>query len=612
MKKNFENKWKVVNNNKGNISIIRFIKFIFLNLCFDKTFIYFNISTFFFSFIFALYSSFLTSNSDISILFDFYTLFFIGVIMFLQVIRVCYYLFIRKSEDKTLFIIVSNTMSRLKFFITIFFVNLILILFQVLFSFIIFNLFNILINHNNLSDNIILQKTSTFIWFASTILTILCDFVVFLFIIVKSQAAMTILTLLLAFTFVANLPLRYLKTSEEVKTLSFDGGQEYNVPQVYEAFDLQNRINKGNIKYKYLSSYINNFYLNNNGLLYDDDFTTDPLKSSRLNLWEELGVIVDKNDPNSYGQFNYAFNNLKLKNTNNSEIPYAWRSDANSSEPINRYSIQLVINKRYINQNELLSLYNNAKDNTKALIIKDIYDFSNQIISSIVNYQKSLYLLYQNFSLIDLNNSFIVPKSSSGYSDKINLKEEYWNSTYNYNFYPNGTKINDVVFYDSEEDGSLKQFINEVLSNPVFFATRLVEKYFLSDTNTYKNILEKKLLKNNENYTKYISSRNFFNWFSMISPFYSLWSSYTYFSGNSANDIWFSLTNYDIPSIVFDAQDNIFLPYVQYTLQTDTSDFLYKNNYDKFIKPDLFIYLYLIVTFILLYIAYYKFRRIDI
>ncbi|ALX70406.1 ABC transporter permease [Spiroplasma turonicum] len=590
-----------------NVNCFKIIYFLFKNLLFDKTFIYFNIVTIAFSVLFSIYTSFLKDNSQVAIYFDFYALFFIGVVMFMLIIRINFYFFVRKTEDRTIFVTLSNVVSRLNLLFSIYLCGLIIILSQVLFSFIFFNLMFSIFHFDN---SLILQKTFTFLWFAPLLLFCLSNFVIFLLIFFNNQVTMTFLTLLLTFTFVANLPLKFIKSSEETTILSFNNikngkNQLYNVNDIYEALDLQNYINNNMIKFKYLSKFINNFLISPNNSIDKSELSNDKNKLLRSNLWTELGLIVEDNQVAKINDVTFR----KLNYSNN-EIPQNWVKDFMSNK--NRhYDLTLSFNKRFININELNKLILNEKDDDKKLILNDLYKFQEFINGYYTNLQSSFYSLFDDFIFFNDKQSKIDAKpgecSEQSNDCSADLKVEVLKANY-VAMFANISNNNDILFNDSISN-DLERFVKQTLNYPLMIAIRLLENYFVSYTTTYKKIINSQLDLNNEDYKKYNSTRNIFTYFTIFSPFYGLWSNYTYYSGYSFDDLWFN--PYSDSKIDLYSQQNIFMPYVQYNFIIDNDGKILPNTYDYFISPSSYIIFYLIITYIAIACSYWKFKRIS-
>ncbi|AKU79385.1 transmembrane protein [Spiroplasma turonicum] len=421
---------------------------------------------------------------------------------------------------------------------------------------------------------------------------------------------MTFLTLLLTFTFVANLPLKFIKSSEETTILSFNNikngkNQLYNVNDIYEALDLQNYINNNMIKFKYLSKFINNFLISPNNSIDKSELSNDKNKLLRSNLWTELGLIVEDNQVAKINDVTFR----KLNYSNN-EIPQNWVKDFMSNK--NRhYDLTLSFNKRFININELNKLILNEKDDDKKLILNDLYKFQEFINGYYTNLQSSFYSLFDDFIFFNDKQSKIDAKpgecSEQSNDCSADLKVEVLKANY-VAMFANISNNNDILFNDSISN-DLERFVKQTLNYPLMIAIRLLENYFVSYTTTYKKIINSQLDLNNEDYKKYNSTRNIFTYFTIFSPFYGLWSNYTYYSGYSFDDLWFN--PYSDSKIDLYSQQNIFMPYVQYNFIIDNDGKILPNTYDYFISPSSYIIFYLIITYIAIACSYWKFKRIS-
>ncbi|WP_157087567.1 hypothetical protein [Spiroplasma helicoides] len=425
---------------------------------------------------------------------------------------------------------------------------------------------------------------------------------------------MTILSILLAFTFVANLPYKFLVTNEQITRIGFKSknsdtiDQIYNVSDIYEALDFQKYVQEGKIKFKYLSESLNNFLNSPDNNIDKSNIGNDANKKLRINYWSSMGLTQDWLLNNEFKIPNLKIRSMDLKN--NANVPNAWVYDSNELNPKYKYTLDVVFDKKVLNLAELKENIEKENDTNLKNIKQDLLDFTNYLISRFVDVQSSFYNYFGDFSFLSSKSSVNLDENfcSSDVPCSIGLNQKAFNSIYN-SFFNDLVKSDDLVFIDNSNK-DLETFIKSTLNNPVELAMRILENYFISYITTYKNLINKTVVTNDDQWNKYLSERKTFNIYSKINPFYSLWSIYTYHSGYSYDDIWF--TPYSDSKILLYDQQNLFLSYTQYNIQINENGSIVPNSYDNYIHPDIYLYTFLGLSVLFLLLSYSKFRKMNI
>jgi len=576
-----------------NISFWLLLKFSFKSVVLEKSFMILNLVVSIFSLGFSFYTSFLKSGKEVVIAFDYYTLIFISSLLFIIILRVLQFFFNRKFEDKTMYIVISNQVSRKKIFIAQWSLIVIVSWANVLFGYLIIN-FNYLVMNQFEVNDVLVRKTTVFLLYTFVVSVCLINFMIFLLLLTTPQITMIASTLLLSFSFIANLPLKFLKTKEENELLVFNmkntnRSQQLTVSSLYDTFNLQKYINSGNIKYNYLAKSLNDFILENK--FEKGTFSSKDNIEKRLNnYWKELGLIDEKTR---------EFKKLNATLMNSPNELKGW----DFNDPI---EIDMKMNNLFINDYQLENVILNEIDQNKKNVLKDFYDFSKSIQAILPDLQKQKAELFNDFIYVDEANSFMENKNKNKKLDKVTFTTSYLKSIYKY-YFTSAASPTDLTVSSSTEVAS---FMENNMYFPLMLAANIVEKYLVDYATIYQIATENPVIQEQGQWKTYKSGRDALEIFSYVSPFFGIWSTYTYFSGYSFKDFWFS--PYSSSKIILDNQDNLFLPYVQYTFNLNDDGAIKKETYNDFLNPIIFIGVQLGIAATLMFITGLKFTRRDL
>ncbi|AGR41178.1 hypothetical protein [Spiroplasma taiwanense] len=274
------------------------------------------------SFVFAILSIFFVTQAALIVAFNFYILLYVSCLLFILILRIVQFFYHNKIEDKIIFITLSNQVSRIKLFISIWILILIIFVSNFTITFTVINLINLFANSLNV-NYLLLKITTTFLIYGIFCSIFLVNFIIFLIFIFSLQTTTVICTLLLSLTFIANLPMSFQQTNEKNMTINLqknNGEIQVKLWKLYDSFYLQKYVNEGHIKYNYLSKWINDNFVANNYLV--NDFFTDDISvhAKRIdNVWKPLGII--NSSPRIINE-----NNLEIRTvpSNDSNITSDW------------------------------------------------------------------------------------------------------------------------------------------------------------------------------------------------------------------------------------------------------------------------------------------------
>ncbi|AKU79548.1 hypothetical protein [Spiroplasma turonicum] len=596
------------------ISLFSLIKFCTKMLFYEKSLYIFILIITLFTFGVALFIPFATSSSLVVIVFDFYVLIYISSFLFLLLLRMCQFYFSRKVEDKTVFIVLSNHVSRFKYFITQIVIILFIAWLNIFFSWILINLFYNIFNVFQESE-VILRKTTSFLVFSFLITFFLVCLIIFLSVFSNNQTTLVITTLILSFSFIANLPYQFIRAKEKSDVISFSSfGQEqsYRVSNIYESFDFINYVYNNKIKYNYLSNSLANFFINSsiakdNFSRFDQNGNPNDSVMLRYNYWKSLGLIEEFEDNKNYSLENIQVNNFPgVADFSNNEI---WNNN-------DYYNISFHFKNNFISIDQLKTLINQTNDIDKKNILLDFYNLNQQLIKDIYNFQLDKADLFDDFikmafnSNQNLNTSYICSTKNS--SNCADFKSSYLISIYKKELLNDLYNGNESATYFALKPNQeqVKKLIKEDLYLPTMLTARVIENYFIDPISTFKTVTNLKVLKSNANWVEFTNRRQLFNIFTYLSPFYSVWTNYTYYSGFSWKDLWFS--PYSTSSLNLYDQENLLLPYLVYDLKLDENGIIYNDVYDKKTEPFIFIIIIFIICSSCLVASAFKYNVIDL
>ncbi len=573
------------------------IKYSFKSIIKERSFIIFNGLYLLFSLFIAFYSVIQTNNSNFLLVFDYYVLLTIFIILFILCLRLTQYFYMVKRDDKTLNIIVTQQLSRSKLFTYQFIAFILLILVNLLITYLLINFINMIFL---LKVNMFLVRvTTTYLIYSFLSCLFLINFFLLISLFANIQVSTIIATLILSSSFISNLPYTFLTQGEESKSITFSYKNSNTIMQVneiYDSYNLKNHVLNKKIKYSNLSYEIYNHFIEN-------QFETDPNSiennfnntqsiQKRLDFWIDLGIVEES--PQTYE----IVEPTKIMSANNSSELANWKGD--------EINLNFELKYKFLSVEELeQKLNSNSFSESNQKIIKEFIEFTNYIVEFNKNFQENYSSLFDSF--IFLNDETNIEKNyiknlTSPEKENLLLNEknivEIYQSFYSYS--DNKLRL---------ERDKVSTLVEEQLYFPTMISMRILENYFIRYTNNMV-IFDNSTVIKNENWDKYIKSRNVYNGFLQINFVANMLQSYTYYGGRSYDDIWFETESSS--KIFFNKQDNLFVSQPSYTFKTDSENKLNSETYNNFIAPYFYIILQGFISVMNYYIAKNKFRKLDL
>ncbi|ALD66593.1 ABC transporter permease [Spiroplasma cantharicola] len=583
MKKNIPGRW--------------IIKYSFKSIIKERSFIIFNGLYLLFSLLVACYSVIQKDNSGFLLIFDYYFLLSIFIILFILCLRLSQYFYVVKRDDKTLNIIVTQQLSRSKLFTYQFISFILLIFLNLLIAYLLINFTNLIFVRQ--LNFFLIRITTTYLFYAFISCVFLISFFLLISLFANIQVSTIIATLILASSFISNLPYTFLIQGEESKSviLSYKNvNTAISVNEIYDSFNLKKHVINKKIKYSNLSLQIYKTFINN-------QFETDPNSiennfnnassiQKRINFWVDLGIVEEKK------QVVALTKPTKIISANNNSPLLKWRGD--------NIQLKFELKYKFLTVNELEEkIKTNNYDKNKKEIINEFIKFTKLIINLNNNFQDKFYNLFDAF--IFLNDKDNIDKNyiknvTKPTEDKILLNDKNLIEIYqsHYSFSDNKLKL---------EAEKINNLIKEDLFFPTMLSARILENYFIRYTNNIVIFKNSSVIKNN-NWIKYIKSRSTYNISFQFNFLSNMLQNYTYFGGRSYDDIWFEPESSS--KIFFNKQDNLFISQPTYTFKLDTNDHLDLETYNNFISPYYYVIFQAIIAFINYYVAKSKFKKLDL
>ncbi|ASP28328.1 hypothetical protein SCORR_v1c05560 [Spiroplasma corruscae] len=598
--------------NYKKIKMTSIIRFLFKNLFHERSFVIFFVMINLFSIVISIFFSIIKTGYVRNELFDFYVIIYLNILTFLFIIRILMFFFVKKQEDKTIFIILSNSISRSKYLITQYITISLLLFSTIIFSYASFNIINIIING---IETFTIRKTLYFFIFSVFIVYSLVNLIIFLILFLGTQPTLIITSLLMSMGFIANIPNKLYDKNNDNLSLNIilpNSIEPFSIRtnEMDDTFNFEKLLNEENIKYKYLSKAINSFltnfddddvlkmYLNMNGV-------SDKGKEAYLyrynNFWDSIGVINKGDDAHKYNLKGILANNNQSSGTKGKK----WSSFSENNKPDN-VEISFKLDSYFIGLSDIKDKVDTgdiSEDNK--LILNDLYNFTNDLISQIPNIYKEKNSYFGDFIYFDKNYKNTIFNTEK--NDSLNFTEVDLINIFKSAVAKIGIAKKDegLTLYDN---GSISNFFNENFNFPLLFSTRVLEQYFLNYTTKYYYLTNYPIIQD-DNFTIYIKNKQINSITSIINPFFSTWSYYTLNSGMYFNDIWFDINSDS--NIKMYEQENFFLPYTLFNYDL-IDDKINKLSYNNYIDPVYFNGSLIIFTSLLFLISLYKFKKSDI
>ncbi|QVK06308.1 ABC transporter permease [Mycoplasma mycoides] len=569
----------------------KLIKFCLKNLIKERLFSILNILNILVSILIGILLGFLKSGEKQVIIFNFYILFFTCCLLFVLILKMIQFFYNKNLEDKTTYIVLTNQVSRTKFFFSQYFLINLIILINIFLSFCFINLTYSIFNSFKY-DSFILKMTLVYFLYNLFASFCLINFISMLMFLFSLQTTTIICTLLVSLCFVANIPLSFVKANEKSYNIQFldknNKVEIFKLTDIYDTFTLNENILNSQIKYPYLSKYIYSYFIKNKFL--KDQFSNPNNIDLRIKIWKDLGLVNDQ-------KVIIKENNLKLfsKPQENNKILNNWNKN-------DLFNLQLVLNNTFISNQQLNLLIDKTTDINKKRILIDFKNFANEINSFFkTDLQTSKYdLLYDFLFLDNLKNSNYLIKTNDLKSEKYNLNKDDIKSIYEYELL--GFNNDGFKFFNS------KNLINKLNFNLMYIA-RILENYFIRYSSSYIMLSTSSVLKDQSDWSAYFNTRKKMRYFSYLNLYNGLWTFYTSNLGFYYNEIWFSPASDSY--INLDNQKNLFLGYLEYDLELLNNNIINPNTINNYTKPELYLIILLIINIFSFLIAFLKFKKRD-
>ncbi|ASZ09061.1 ABC transporter permease [Mesoplasma chauliocola] len=576
------------------IPFIKLIKFSFKSLLKERLFYILNISTIVVSICIGIALAFAKSGSSQVVIFNFYILFFVCCLMFVFILRMIQFFFSKNFEDKTTYIVLTNQVSRTKFFVAQYLLIILICAVNILMSFAVINIFYATFTLFKY-DMFILRMTSIYVLYCLIATFFLINFITFLIFMFTLQTTTIICTLLLALSFIANIPMSFIKANEKSYNVQFTNGDIFQLNDIYDAYSLYDHVNEGNIKYPNLSKYVYNYFLSNEMIL--DEFHNSRNIGLRMQMWKDLGLI--NASPAVITETNL---NLFSKPLRDASVPNTWQKN-------DKFNIQITLENTFITNEELDDLISKTLDNEIKKILIDFRDFSNSINNHFKNnIQFEKYDLFYDFLFLDTG-------ITDSYLEKINPSEEEMQE--NKVFY--ALKKQDVIsFYEYEisaqnNDGfkftNASNLVKKQLNFNLMYTARIIEEYFIKYSSNYIIMSSNAVSKTSGDWNNYEKGRNMMHTLSYFNLYSGLWMVYTKNLGFYNDDIWFSPNSFS--KIYLEDQKNLFLGYPEYDIKLTSTNMIEKNTTSSYLKPWYYLAILFAVSSLSFSIALFKFKKFD-
>ncbi|ATZ18866.1 hypothetical protein ESOMN_v1c04840 [Williamsoniiplasma somnilux] len=553
-----------------------------------------NLSTIVVSIIVGIILAFAKSGSTQVVIFNFYILFFVCCLMFVFILRMIQFFFNKNFEDKTTYIVLTNQVSRTKFFIAQYLLIIIICVTNILISFLIINLFYATFTLFKY-DIFILRMTSMYVLYCLLATFFLINFITFLIFMFTLQTTTIICTLLLALSFIANIPMSFIKANEKSYNIQFENGQIFKLNDIYDAYTLNNNISKGNLKYPDLSKYVYDYFITNK--MTQDDFSSSKNINLRTKMWSDLGLI-------NTAPVVFTETNLKLfsKPLRDKTVPESWQKG-------DEFNIQLTLNNTFISESALDTLIAKTTNQKILKILKDFRNFSNDIkIYFKNNLQYEKYDLFYDFLFLDsgIDISYLEKLNPSAQEIeqqwiKYALKKQDVKSFYEYAILGQNS--------DGFRFSNANNLVKDQLNFNLMYTARIIEQYFIKYSSNYIIMSSTPVAKSSADWNSYTKGRKNMRFLSYFNLYSGLWMVYTGNLGFYYDDIWFSPSSDS--KIYLEDQKNLFLGYPEYDLKISSTNMIEKDTTANYVKPWYYLAILFSISLISFLIALYKFRKFD-
>ncbi len=510
--------------------------------------------------------------------------------MFVFILRMIQFFFNKNFEDKTTYIVLTNQVNRVKFFLAQYILVLLIIMVNIIGSFLTINLFYSAFNLLKY-DVFILKMTVTYSLYTLLATFLLTNFVIFLIFVFSLQTTTIICTLLLAVSFVANIPMSFVKANEKSYNIQFENNQLFKLNDIYDAYNLNNNVKNGNIKYKYLSKYIYDYFLNSQ--MTQESFSSKQTILLRTEMWSKLGLI--RKEPVIVNESNLELFSKPLRDKT---VPETWKSG-------DKFDIQLTLNETFISNNELETLISKATSENTKNILKDFKNFTNEITAHFNNnVQFEKYDLFYDFLFMEsgVDKSFLKKiNPGGGEKDKYALKDQDLKTLYEYALI--GRNSDGFKFSNADD------LVKKQLDFKLMYTARILEQYFIKYSSNYLIMSTNSIKTSSADWDTYQNGRNTIGILSYFNLYSGLWMLYTENLGFYNQDIWFS-PNSD-SKIYLENQKNMFLGYKEYKLDLNNQNRIKENTTTNYTKSWYYTAILIGISLLGFTVALIRFKKYD-
>ncbi len=579
---------------QNSISFNKLLIFNFKIIFHEKSFIVLNLLLLFFPFFFSLSLFFLTTGEQIVIFFNFYILIYISLFIFLLVLRSMQFYFVNSIENKLLYLVLANQVSRVKMLISQYILINIVILFNIIISTLLISLFGYLLTEN---FNLIIKLNLAFFLYSFVSSFFLMAFILLLLLFSNIQFTTIICTLLISITFLSNIPRQFIEARESQGTIKFNynNGQIYKVNDLYDSFDLQKYVLNYQIKYPYLAYALNEFMVKENEFTREEFNLEDSINKRVNGFWSKLNIIK-KEETLITGK------NLKIKN-----LPVGSNmTDLKDFKADDSIDTEIYLKNIFISKEKLMELIKDTEKSDKklGLILKDLSDFLDSIQNYIPNFQQFTSDYFEEFVFIDESKSKI-------YKDNKTIsavfKKNYLTNIYKYNLNSSASLQSGLTLKAGTIENS---FIRNDLFFPLMLASRMLEEYFINYTSKYIVASKYSVDVQNDGWNNYYSARSKFDLYNNLNLFNGIWNNYTELSGFSYQDFWFK--NSSKSKIDLNNQKNMFLNYSNYTFKLNEFNIIDKNSYNNYTKPWIYLAIQSLLSIGFFVMICYRYSKFDL
>lgn len=498
---------------------------------------------------------------------QYYIMIFYSILLFIFILLNAIKIFGTQFEDSSFLLLLTKPYSRsviiLTQYLALFFMSFIFIFVNIMVLIIFGGIFDIFI------------KSFYLIFYINTILKLFGFCLLFAILVnvgvvtmlgfTQSQIVFLIFVIFSSLFLLGGLPYSIAKLNSDSVTLYFENSIQYNVGEIKESILFNKNLKKGLIKYPNLTKSIFDFYsgLNDNEL---NNIRANNVINKRIAFYKSLGFIKPNPVTKVFTGSTTSWQPAKFQNQN--------------------ILMKITFNSYFESLDELKTNVNNNQ--VKQDLINIIADYNKEYnISIFMDLEKSKapWLLTYDTNIA---NTYIQIIGSTSQAPVALSPDE----------------IKDIFFSENQYRFSFRSEFNKMFNNPVYFLIRAVEEYIYGQVNIYRNITNNPII-NDQNYLKYISivnSYQFINKINFIEHWNQIW---TYFMGYYG-DFWFE----PLPpsSINFDTQKNTLFSYPDFKLTLNNKK-IKVDNLDYFQNNTLIIITYVGISLFLFLISYLMFMR---